>query len=50
MGHLSALLRKNLLLWKRNKCCAVMEIMFPVAFLCLVFLIRSLVKSKDIAE
>lgn len=38
MGHLSALLRKNWILWKKNKFCSCLEILFPAAF-CLLFFI-----------
>ncbi len=35
-SHLRALLRKNWILWKRNRCISLCEILVPFAFACLL--------------
>jgi len=31
-SHLKALLKKNWILWRRNLCCSILEILIPVLF------------------
>lgn len=50
MGHLKVLLRKNWLIWKRNGCGSYLEILFPIGFMCVFYLFRSLIDSNDISE
>jgi ATP-binding cassette subfamily A (ABC1) protein 3 len=46
-NHLRALLRKNYIIWKRNKLFSFIEIGIPVGIACFLFLIRSLVDVKN---
>jgi ATP-binding cassette subfamily A (ABC1) protein 3 len=49
-SHLKILLWKNWLLWKRNCCCSVMEIILPVLMCCFFFLFRSSLDTTAIDE
>ena len=40
-SHLKALLRKNWLMWKRNTCCSIFEILVPIIFALLLALFRN---------
>ncbi|CAD8078613.1 unnamed protein product [Paramecium primaurelia] len=46
MSHLTALLKKNYILWKRNCCCSVCEILLPLFFIGLLLTIRQLFMLK----
>ncbi|CAD8082367.1 unnamed protein product [Paramecium sonneborni] len=50
MSHLTALLRKNYILWKRNYCCSICEIILPLFFICLLLTIRAQVEIDDVPE
>lgn len=49
-SHLRALLRKNFILFRRNKCCSVLEIMIPIIMVCFMILFRALVDATDVPE
>ena len=46
-NQLKALLRKNLILWRRNICGSVCELMFPFAMMAVLILLRSVIPSED---
>lgn len=48
MGHLSALLKKNMILWRRGGICAYCEIILPLLFCLFFFLMRGLADQEDI--
>ncbi len=48
VNHFSALMKKNFILWRRNCCCACLEILIPVFFMFILVLVRATV--KDIKE
>lgn len=57
MGHLSALLRKNWILWKRNCFCSTCELLLPLILILALggiryslFVIRSVVDSSNLNE
>ncbi|CAD8078681.1 unnamed protein product [Paramecium primaurelia] len=50
MGHLSALLRKNWILWKRNCFCSTCELILPLLLILALGGIRSAVEKEDVAE
>lgn len=50
MGHLSALLRKNWILWKKNKFCSCLEILFPAAFCLLFFIFKGESDQIDVPD
>lgn len=49
-SHLKALLRKNWLLWKRNRLGSLLEILIPVAFSLLFLVFRHAEPIQDIAQ
>lgn len=49
-NHLGPLLRKNFILWRRNKCGACCELMLPVVFLFLLFVIRNTTDKNTIEQ
>jgi ATP-binding cassette subfamily A (ABC1) protein 3 len=48
-NHFKALMKKNFIIWRRNWCCACLEIMIPAAFMLILVIIRKAVKIQDIA-
>lgn len=48
MGHLSALLKKNLILWRRGGICAYCEIILPLLFCLFFFLMKGLSNTEDV--
>ena len=40
-SHLKALMSKNWILWKRNLCCSILEIVIPVLFMFLFGVFRN---------
>ncbi len=40
-SHLKALLKKNYIQWKRNKCCSCLEICIPAFIALFLFVIRN---------
>ena len=49
-NHLKSLLRKNWILWKRNWCCSLIEILIPFFLIFSIVAIRKLATKTDIAE
>mmetsp|Transcript_24372 Transcript_24372/g.21543 ORF Transcript_24372/g.21543 Transcript_24372/m.21543 type:complete len:105 (+) Transcript_24372:50-364(+) len=47
-SHLKALLHKNWILWKRNMCCSILEILIPVFFMFIFAVFRNLEEAKTI--
>jgi ATP-binding cassette subfamily A (ABC1) protein 3 len=50
MGHLSSLLRKNWILWKRSCFCSTCEIILPLLLILALGGIRGLVDKKNLDE
>lgn len=48
--HLKALLKKNIILTKRNLTCSILEIFLPVLMVCFMILFRALVKASNVAD
>lgn len=46
--QLKALTKKNFILWKRNPCCSLCEIILPVLLCCLLFIMRSYIEINKI--
>lgn len=49
-NHLKALTKKNFILWKRNPCCSICEILLPTLLCCVLFIMRNNIKRNDIPE
>ena len=49
-SHLKILLWKNWLLWKRNMCCSVTEIILPVVMCCFFYVFRGSLDSVEVEE
>lgn len=50
MTHLTALLSKNYILWKRNCFCSCLEILLPIAFIAILLSIRAQIEKEDVPE
>ena len=50
MSHYKALMKKNFILWKRNSCWSLLEILFPVLFASLLFIFRSQIDTIDLND
>lgn len=50
MAHLTALLKKNYILWKRSCCCSLCEILLPLVFIAILLSIRFQVEIKQLDE
>lgn len=48
MGQLRALLRKNFILMKRNKCSTCCEIFFTIILMLFIVMIRKAVKPEEV--
>lgn len=48
MGHTSALLKKNFIVWKRGGCTTYCEIVLPLIFCLFFFLMRGLNDKNDV--
>ena len=46
-GHLRAVLFKNWLLWKRELCGSICELVFPIILMMFLFLIKLALKTSD---
>lgn len=49
-NHLSALLKKNWILTKRNKCSSICEIFLPVTFIFLLYTLRNQIEIEEMPE
>jgi len=49
-NHLRALTKKNYILWKRNPCCSVFEILLPCLLSSILFIMRGSIDRTDIPE
>ena len=47
-SQFKALFKKNLILWYRNLCGSLCEILFPVVLMFLIVLVRKLVNDEDV--
>ena len=48
--HFKALIKKNWIIWKRNRCCSFMEILLPLIFNLFVIIARLKDKTTDFPE
>ena len=49
-AHLSALLRKNYIVWKRAWCCSLLEILLPVIFGLILSSFRGFVDIENLPD
>ena len=47
-SQFKALFKKNIIFWRRNLCCSLCELLFPIILLFLIVLVRRLVKDTAI--
>ena len=48
-NHLKALLKKQYIVWKRNKCCSCMEVLLPVLVVAFMFVFRASVERTELS-
>lgn len=48
--HFKALLKKNYIIWKRNLCCSISEVLIPILFAFIFIILRNGNPVEDVAE